>query len=141
MIRYDQNKNWSEEVRRLTDGVGVDAVYDGVAATTFKGSLASLKTRGTMVLFGGASGPVPPFDVMELAWGGSLTLTRPYLEHFRVTRNEFLQRANDVFNGILNGDFSVTIGATYPLKKAAEAHRDLGNRKAMGKLLLIPRGE
>lgn len=138
VIRYDQVEDWPAEVRRLTDGIGVDAVYDGVAAATYKGSIASLRVRGTIVLFGGASGAVPPFDIMELAWAGSLTLTRPYLEHFRATREEFLWRANDVFKGILNNEFGVTIGGTYPLSKAAEAHRDLGSRKAMGKLLLIP---
>ncbi|MGE0171931.1 MAG: quinone oxidoreductase [Oligoflexales bacterium] len=138
VIRYDLVKEWPAEVRRLTNNQGVHAVYDGVAAATFKGSLASLRTRGTMVLYGGASGPVPPFDIMELAWGGSLTITRPYLEHFRATREEFLWRANEVFQGIQQGKFSVTIGGTYPLEKAADAHRDLGSRRAMGKLLLIP---
>jgi NADPH2:quinone reductase len=138
VIRYDLVEDWPTEVRRLTGGKGVDAVYDGVAKDTFKGSIASLRTRGTLVLYGGASGPVPPFDVMDLAWNGSLTLTRPYLEHFRATREEFLWRAGEVFNGILGGKFSVTIGATYPLARAADAHLDLGSRKAMGKLLLIP---
>ncbi len=138
VIRYDRIKDWPAEVRRLTDGKGVDAVYDGVAAATYKGSIASLRMRGTLVLFGGASGPVPPFDIMELAWAGSLTLTRPYLEHFRATREEFLWRANDVFQGILDNKFGVTIGGTYPLAQAADAHRDLASRNAKGKLLLIP---
>ena len=138
VIRYDLIEDWPAEVRRLTNGKGVDAVYDGVAAATYKGSIASLRMRGTLVIFGGASGPVPPFDIMELAWAGSLTLTRPYLEHFRATREEFLWRATEVFQGIIDGKFNVSIGGTYPLSKAADAHRDLGSRRAMGKLLLIP---
>jgi NADPH2:quinone reductase len=138
IIRYDQVSDLAAEVRRLTDGKGVDAVYDGVGAATFEASLASLRVRGTMVLFGGASGAVPPFDVMKLAWGGSLTLTRPYMEHFRATREEFLWRANEVFQGILDGKLKITIDSTYPLPNAPEAHAKLASRQTMGKLLLIP---
>jgi NADPH:quinone reductase len=91
-----------------------------------------------VVLFGGASGPVPPFDVMKLAWGGSITLTRPYLEHFRATKEEFRWRGGEVFRDVLEGKLKITIGGTYPLAKAGDAQRDLKSRRTMGKLLLIP---
>jgi NADPH2:quinone reductase len=138
IIRYDEVGDLAARVRELTHGKGVEAVYDGVGAKTFDASLASLAMRGTLVLFGGASGPVPPLDVMRLAWGGSLTLTRPYLEHFRATREEFLWRAGEVFRAILDKKLRITIGGTYPLARAADAHRDLSGRQTMGKLLLIP---
>lgn len=137
IIRYDQVSDLAAEVRRLTDGEGVHAVYDGVGAATFDASLASLRTRGTMVLYGGASGAVPPFDIMRLAWGGSLTLTRPYMEHFRATRQEFEWRAGEVFQGILQGTLKITIDSTYPLADAPQAHAALASRKTMGKLLLL----
>ncbi len=138
IIRYDQVKDLAARVRQLTDGRGVDAVYDSVGAATFEISLTCLRTRGTLVLFGGASGPVPPFDVMKLAWGGSLTLTRPYLEHFRATREEFCWRANEVFRGVLDHKLKIRIGGTYPLSNAREAHQELAGRRTMGKLLLLP---
>ncbi len=138
IIRYDEVKDLAAEVRRLTGGEGVDAVYDSVGAATFEASLASVRTRGSVVLFGGASGPVPPFDVMKLAWAGSLTLTRPYLEHFRATREEFVWRAGEVFQRVLNKNLKITIGGTFPLADASEAHRALASRRTMGKLLLIP---
>ncbi|MDB5101356.1 MAG: zinc-binding dehydrogenase family protein [Cyanobacteria bacterium RYN_339] len=138
IIRYDQVEDLAAEVKRLNGGEGVHAVYDGVGAATFDASLASLRMRGTMVLFGGASGAVPPFDPMKLAWGGSLTLTRPYMEHFRATREEFQWRANEVFQGILDGKLKITIDSTYPLANAPEAHAALASRRTMGKLLLLP---
>ncbi|HEY4003032.1 MAG TPA: quinone oxidoreductase [Candidatus Xenobia bacterium] len=138
IIRYDRIKDVAAEVRRLTGGEGVHAVYDGVGATTFDGSLASLRTRGTLVLYGGCSGPVPPFDPMKLAWGGSLTLTRPYMEHFRATREEFEWRAGEVFKGVLDGTQTITIDSTYPLADAPKAHQALASRKTIGKLLLLP---
>lgn len=138
IIRYDQVTDLAAEVKRLTDGEGVHAVYDGVGAATFEASLASLRLRGTMVLYGGASGAVPPFDLMNLAWGGSLTLTRPYMEHFRATREEFEWRAGEVFQGILDKTLKITIDSTYPLANAPEAHANLASRRTMGKLLLIP---
>lgn len=141
IIRYDITNDVAAQVRDFTDGKGVHAVYDGVGAATFDASLASLRTRGTLVLFGGASGAVPPLDVMRLAWGGSLTLTRPYLEHFRATREEFYWRASEVFQNILDQKLKITIGGTYPLSKASEAHRDLASRKTIGKLLLLPHQE
>ena len=138
IIRSDGEGALPAQVRDFTQGRGVDAVYDSVGAATFDASIACVRTRGTLVLFGGASGPVPPFDVMRLAWGGSLTLTRPYLEHFRATREEFYWRAGEVFRAVLNGQLRITIGGTYPLEKAADAHRALAGRRTMGKLLLLP---
>ena len=138
VLRYDQIEDLAAEVKRLTDGKGVDAVYDGVGAATFDASLASLRLRGTMVLYGGASGAVPPFDPMRLAWGGSLTLTRPYMEHFRATREEFYARAGAVFAGVLDGSLKITIDSTYALADAPASHAALASRKTMGKLLLIP---
>ena len=138
IIRYDEVADLAAEVKRLNGGEGVHAVYDGVGAATFEASLASLRLRGTMVLFGGASGPVPPLDPMKLAWGGSLTLTRPYMEHFRATREEFVWRANEVFQAILDGNLKVTIDSTYPLADAPASHAALASRRTMGKLLLLP---
>ncbi|GHG61245.1 quinone oxidoreductase family protein [Streptomyces griseocarneus] len=138
VIRYAETDDLAAEVRALTGGEGVHAVYDGVGAATFDASLASLRTRGTLVLFGGASGAVPPVDVMRLLWGGSLTLTRPYLEHFRATVEEFERRAGEVFRGIADGTLTFTVAGTYPLAEAHRAHTDLASRRTSGKLLLIP---
>ncbi|WKU48283.1 quinone oxidoreductase [Streptomyces sp. VNUA116] len=138
VIRYTETDDLAAGVRALTGGEGVHAVYDGVGATTFDASLASLRTRGTLVLFGGASGAVPPVDVMRLLWGGSLTLTRPYLEHFRATVEEFEARAGAVFRGLLDGTLTFTVAGTYPLAEAHRAHTDLASRATSGKLLLVP---
>ncbi|MFI2076701.1 quinone oxidoreductase family protein [Streptomyces triculaminicus] len=138
IVRYTETDDLAAEVRALTGGEGVHAVYDGVGAATFDASLASLRTRGTLVLFGGASGAVPPVDVMRLLWGGSLTLTRPYLEHFRATVEEFERRAGEVFRGIAGGTLTFTVAGTYPLAEAHRAHTDLASRRTSGKLLLIP---
>ncbi|GHH82212.1 quinone oxidoreductase [Streptomyces sulfonofaciens] len=138
VIRYDRRPDVAAEVRRLTGDEGVHAAYDGVGAATFDASLDSLRRRGTLVLFGGASGPVPPVDVMRLLWGGSLTVTRPYLEHFRATVEEFTWRAGEVFAGIADGTLRITVGGTYPLARARDAHADLAARRTTGKLLLVP---
>ncbi|MEV5379835.1 quinone oxidoreductase [Streptomyces nondiastaticus] len=138
VIRYTETDDLAAGVRALTGGEGVHAVYDGVGAATFDPSLASLRTRGTLVLFGGASGAVPPVDVMRLLWGGSLTLTRPYLEHFRATVEEFEARAGAVFRGLLDGTLTFTVAGTYPLAEAHRAHTDLASRATSGKLLLVP---
>jgi NADPH:quinone reductase len=127
-------------VRELTDGKGVDCVYDSVGASTFDESLTCVKKRGTLVVFGGASGPVPPFDIMKLAWAGSLTLTRPYLEHFRATKEEFAWRGGEVFGDVISGKLKITIDRRYALADAPQAHHDLKSRRTMGKLLLKPRG-
>ncbi|MBP2472558.1 NADPH2:quinone reductase [Crossiella equi] len=138
VLRLDEVEDFAPAVRALTGGEGAHAVYDGVGRSTFDASLASLRLRGHLVVFGGASGPVPPVDVMRLLWGGSLTLTRPYLEHFRATLEEFEWRANAVFDGIQDGSLKITIGGTYPLAEAHRAHADLAARRTSGKLLLIP---
>lgn len=125
-------------VRDLTGGAGVAAVYDGVGQATFDDSLASLARRGTLVLFGAASGPVPPVDPQRLNAGGSLFLTRPTLKDHVVSREELLARAKAVFGWIAEGRLSVSIGAEYPLPDAARAQEDQAARRTTGKLLLIP---
>jgi NADPH:quinone reductase len=135
VIGYD---SVPDEVRRLTDGPGVPAVYDGVGRATFEGSLASLRVRGIMVLYGQSSGPVPPFDLGRLARGGSLSITRPTLAHFVATRDELTRRAGDVLGWVADGTLSVHIGGRYPLAGAATAHADLQARRTTGKLLLVP---
>lgn len=135
VLRYD---GFAEAVRDLTGGSGVDVVYDGVGAATFEGSLASLRPRGMMALYGAASGPVPPFDPMRLSTLGSLFLTRPILAHYIATREELLERANAVFGWLASGDLNVLISRRYPLAEARRAHEDLQARRSTGKLLLIP---
>jgi len=126
------------EVRRLTGGRGVPVVYDGVGRSTFEGSLDSLAPRGTLVLFGASSGPVPPFDPQLLNSKGSLYLTRPSLGHYLATREELLERAGDVFSLVGDGELSVRVGGRYPLADAARAHEDLQGRRSTGKLLIVP---
>lgn len=137
VIGYD---GFAERVKELTSGVGVDVVYDGVGAATFDESLASLRPRGDMVLFGAASGKVPPFDPMRLEGGGSLFLTRPGIRHYTATREELLERARDVFTWISEGTLDVRIGARYPLTEARQAHEDLEARRTTGKVVLLPEG-
>lgn len=138
VIRYDQ-VDFAPEVRRLTGGAGVAAVYDGVGQATFDGSLASLRPRGMLVLYGAASGPVPAFEVQRLNSGGSLFLTRPSLAHYSSTRDELLARAQDVFDWIASGRVKLRIGGRYALGDARQAHEDLQGRRTTGKLLLLPR--
>ncbi|HEY0592926.1 MAG TPA: quinone oxidoreductase [Thermoanaerobaculia bacterium] len=130
--------SFREEVRRLTDGKGVNVVYDSVGKTTFDDSLKSLQRQGMMVLFGASSGPVPPLDPMELYHNGSLFLTRPTLHDYVHDRSTLLDRAGDVLGWVADGSLRLRIERTYPLADAAEAHRDLEGRKTTGKLLLIP---
>jgi NADPH2:quinone reductase len=137
VIRYDQVE-FAPEVRRLTDGDGVAAVYDGVGRTTFDGSLASLRVRGTLALYGGSSGPVPAFDPQRLNSGGSLFLTRPTLVHYTAAREELLHRAGDLFGWVAAGKLDVRIGGRYALADARQAHEDLQSRRTTGKLLLVP---
>ena len=136
VLMYDADV--AGEVRRLTDGEGVAVVYDGVGRTTFDASLDSLRTRGTMVLFGAASGPVPPVDPQVLNKKGSLYLTRPSLAHHIVSREELLWRASEVHDWVRSGQLDVRVGARYPLAEARRAHEDLASRRTTGKLLLIP---
>jgi NADPH2:quinone reductase len=137
VIRYDK-EDFTTRVRELTDGIGVSVVYDGVGASTFEGSLRSLTPRGMMVLFGQASGPVGSFDPQILNSLGSLSLTRPSLVNFIQTREELQWRASEVFEAMLSGDLTMTLGGSYPLSEAAQAHRDLEGRKSSGKLILVP---
>jgi NADPH:quinone reductase len=125
-------------VREVTGGAGAAVVYDGVGQATFDASLAALRARGYMVLYGGASGPVPPVDPQRLQTGGSLFLTRPTLVHYIATREELLSRADDLFRWILEGKLDVRIGGRYPLDQAARAHEDLVARRTTGKLILLP---
>jgi NADPH2:quinone reductase len=135
LLGYD---GFPERVRELTDGTGVAAAYDGVGKDTFDGSLASIRRRGMMVLFGGASGQVPPFDLQRLNRSGSLSVTRPTLGDFVVTRGELLMRCADLFGWVAQGSLDVRVGATYPLALARRAHEDLEGRRSTGKLLLLP---
>jgi NADPH2:quinone reductase len=129
-------QDFETEVKRLTNGRGVDVVYDSVGKTTFEKSLNSLRPRGLLALFGQSSGPVPPFDPGILNAKGSLFLTRPSLAHHLATREELLWRAGDVLNWIASGKLKLRIDRTYPLAEAAAAHRDLEGRRTAGKLLL-----
>ena len=123
---------------RVWSGDGVDVVYDSVGRTTFEGSLACLRPRGLLVLFGQSSGPVPPFDPQVLNTSGSLFLTRPSLLHYVSQPGEFDRRASAVLGSIEQGDLEIRIGARFPLAEAAKAHRALEGRKTTGKLLLLP---
>jgi NADPH2:quinone reductase len=130
--------DFETETRRLTDGAGVHVVYDGVGKATFDGDLNVLRPRGYLVLFGGSSGAVPPFDLIKLSQKGSLFITRPTLAHYTVTREELEWRANDVLQAIARGELKLRIHKVYPLAEAEQAHRDLEGRKTTGKLLLKP---
>jgi NADPH:quinone reductase len=139
VIRYTEVDDLADEVRRLTGGDGVAAVYDGVGATTFDASLASLRRRGILALFGAASGPVPPVDAQRLNSAGSVFLTRPKLADYVATRDELTWRAGEVFDAILGGSLRIRVGGRYPLTDAGRAHQDLQGRRTTGKLLLLPR--
>ena len=136
-INYAE-QDFAVEVRKLTDGKGVDAVYDSVGKATFEGSLDCLAPLGSLIIFGQASGPVPPFDTSILNAKGSLTLARPSLTHNVASRADVLWRAGDLFNWLAEGNLTVKIGETYRLHQAAEAHRQLESRKSSGKILLVP---
>jgi NADPH:quinone reductase len=126
------------ETKRLTGGRGVDVVYDSVGKTTFDKSLNVLRPRGMMVLFGGSSGAVPPFDLIVLSQKGSLYVTRPTLFAYIATREELVARSSAVLGMIAAGKLKLRSEHTYPLAEAQQAHRDLEGRKTTGKLLLIP---
>jgi NADPH2:quinone reductase len=130
--------DFGAEVKELTGGLGVDVVYDAVGQATFEKSLDCLRRRGTLVLYGQASGKVPPVDLWVLQAKGSLYVTRPGLAHYVAERAELLQRASDLFGWIAAGELKLRIHAAVPMREAARAHRDLESRKTMGKLLLIP---
>jgi NADPH2:quinone reductase len=124
--------------REATGGRGADVVFDGVGKDTFDASLTALRPRGMLVLYGGSSGQVPPFDLQRLNSGGSLYVTRPRLGHYIADRTELLWRASDIFRWVGKGELSVRVGARYPLDGAARAHQDLAARRSTGKLILVP---
>jgi NADPH2:quinone reductase len=130
--------DFQEETMRLTDGRGVDVVYDSVGKDTFMQSLRCLRPRGYMVLYGQSSGAVPPVDPQILNRYGSLFLTRPTLGHYMLTREELLARAGDLFDWLASGRLNVRIDRSFPLAEAAEAHRYLEGRQTKGKVLLLP---
>src|SRR5580658_7653334 len=130
-------QDFEAEVKRLTEGKGVDVVYDGVGKATFEKNLNVMKLRGMLVLYGMSSGPVPPVDPARLSEKGSLYMARTTLAHFTATREELLARTSALFGMIAAGKLKIKIAKKYPLADAAEAHRDMESRKA-GKLLLIP---
>jgi NADPH:quinone reductase len=137
IIFYTQ-ADFETETKRLTNGEGVDVVYDSVGKTTFEKGLNILRPRGMMVLFGGSSGAVPPFDPLALTAKGSLFLTRPSLTHYSATREELETMANALFGMIAAKTLKLRIEHIYPLAEAKRAHRDLEGRKTTGKLLLLP---
>ncbi len=137
IILYTQT-DFEAEVKRLTNNVGVDVVYDSVGKDTFDKSLNCLRRRGYMVLYGQSSGSVPPMDPQTLNAKGSLYLTRPYLGHYTADRAELMWRVNDLFSWITTGKLKVRIDKTFPLADVAEAHRYLESRQSKGKVLLIP---
>ena len=130
--------DFETETKRLTNNEGVHVVYDGVGKATFDKDLNVLRPRGYLVLFGGSSGAVPPFDLIKLSQKGSLFITRPTLGHYTATREELEWRAGDVLGSIARGKLKLRIHKAYPLADAAQAHRDLEGRKTTGKLLLKP---
>lgn len=132
------SQDFESEVKRLTDGRGVDVVYDSVGAATFDKSLNCLRARGYMVLFGNSSGPVPPFDPLTLASKGSLFLTRPGLNKYSATREEILLRCSDMFRWLQSGQLKLRIDSVRPLSETAQAHRDLEARRTVGKVLIHP---
>ena len=135
IILYMQ-QDFEVETKRLTENKGVNVVYDGVGKSTFEKGLNVLRPRGYMVLFGGASGAVAPFDPIALSQKGSLFLTRPSLLHYIATRQELEQRSSDVFNLIISGKLKLRVGHVYKLEEVQQAHRDLEGRKTTGKILL-----
>ncbi len=137
VILYTE-QDFEAECKRLTDGRGVDVVYDSVGKATWTGSLNSLRPRGMMVTFGNASGPVDPIAPLELTKRGSLFLTRPSLFAYISSRSDLFWRSSDLFSWIAAGDIGVHVGGEFPLGEAAEAQTRLAARQTMGKLLLIP---
>ncbi|WP_377644308.1 quinone oxidoreductase family protein [Oryzobacter terrae] len=138
VIDYRAVDDLAAAVREATGGRGVDVAYDGVGKDTFDASLASLRPRGTLALFGAASGQVPPFEIQRLNQGGSLFLTRPTLGHHLATREELEWRAGEVLGAVADGSLHVAVGGRYPLADAARAYDDLEGRRTQGKLLLLP---
>ena len=136
VILYSEH-DFVAEVKKIT-GKGVDVVYDSVGKTTFEGSLNCLRPRGLLALFGGSSGPVPPFDLIQLSGKGSLFVTRPTLWHYVATRQELEWRAGEVLGSVAKGDLKLRMEHMYPLAEAGQAQTDMENRKTTGKILLEP---
>ena len=137
-INYTETDDLAGQVRKANGDRGVDVAYDGVGRSTFDASLASLRPRGMMVLFGGASGQVPPFDLQRLNTSGSLFVTRPTLGSYVATRAELLERGTSVLGDIAAGRLAIDVGGRYSLAEAARAYDDLEARRTTGKLLLVP---
>ena len=137
VIRYDK-EDFLAQVKEITGGKGVDVVYDGVGAKTFDQSLQCLKPRGMMVLFGAASGAVPPFELQRLNTSGSLFITRPTVANYIATKEEYRQRCESIFAMIAENKLDVRIGKRYALMDAPQSHDDLFSGQTTGKLLLIP---
>ena len=137
VLRYEEVP---DRVRQLTGGAGVAAVYDGVGRATIDGSLASLRPRGVLVVYGTSSGPIPPLEIPRLQSGGSLYVTRPTVVHYTATRDELRARTDEVFGWVASGQLRISIGGRFPLADVASAHRDLESRRTTGKLLLFPDG-
>jgi NADPH:quinone reductase len=137
VILYTE-QDFAVEVKRLTGGKGVDVVYDSVGKTTFEDSLNCLKPRGLMALFGGSSGPVPPFDLIQLSSKGSLFITRPTLWHYVGTRQELEWRAGEVLNAVKSGELKLRMEHVHPLADAGRAQAEMEARKTTGKILLEP---
>ena len=137
VIRYAE-KDFEAEVVRLTDGAGVEVVYDSVARTTFEKGLRLLRPRGYMVLFGQSSGPIDPIDPQVLSANGSLFLTRPTMAHYVSSREDLLARAGDVLGWLEKGELKLHIGRRFALSEAAEAHAALEGRQTTGKVVLLP---
>ena len=137
IILYTES-DFAAEIKKKTNGRGVDAVYDSVGKSTYQGSIACLAPRGMLILFGNSSGPVPPIDPLVLSSSGSLFLTRPTVAHHVASREELLSRSKDLFSWLTSGQVKLTIDRSLPLADAAKAHRLLEGRKTIGKLLLIP---
>jgi NADPH2:quinone reductase len=138
VVDYRATDDLAGALRAAVGGQGADVVYDGVGRDTFDASLGALRRRGMLVLFGAASGQVPPFDIQRLNSGGSLFLTRPSLGHYLADRDELGWRAGDVLGAVADGSLEVHVGGRYPLPEAARAYADLEGRRTRGKLLLIP---
>jgi NADPH2:quinone reductase len=138
VVRYTEVDDLAAEVRALTGGVGVAAAFDSVGLTTFDASLASLRRRGMLVLFGASSGPVPPVDPQRLNAASSVFLTRPKLFDYVYAREELTAKAAAVYAAVADGTLDVRIGHRYPLADARTAHEDLQARRTTGKLVLLP---
>ncbi|PSL03633.1 NADPH2:quinone reductase [Haloactinopolyspora alba] len=140
VIRYTEVDDVAGEVRALTAGRGVTVAYDGVGRDTFDASLAALRRRGMLVLFGGSSGQVQPLDPQRLNRGGSLYLTRPTIGDYMADRDELLHRAGEVFGALIDGRLTVTVAGHFTFEKAADAHSALEGRHTSGKLVMVPQG-